>query len=256
SEQFKMSERHKLNAMLGLCETTGCRRKTLLRYFADDAAEHCGNCDNCQIPPETWDASEDAQKALSCIYRTGQRFGVVHIIDVLLGRETEKVAQFSHQQLSTFGIGSTVGEGQWRSLIRQLVVRGLLDVDVDGYGGLKLTDQCRPVLRGEQTLLLRRDLAANSRGGKGAKSARRSAPVAAEHEQLWSDLRDCRKRLATDFNVPPYVIFHDATLQEMIERRPMSRMDLLTITGVGQSKLDKYGAEFIEVICSHAEAGL
>lgn len=258
SEQFKMSERHKLNAMLGLCETTGCRRKLLLSYFSDESPEHCGNCDNCQIPPQTWDASEEAQKALSCIYRTGQKFGVVHIIDVLLGKDNEKVRQFNHHQLSTFGLGSDTSEAQWRSLLRQLVVLGLLEVDVDGYGGLKLTQKCRPVLRGEQSLLLRQDIVSGSGGGsnssrRGRNKSRNKVNVLPEHEQLWEDLRNCRKRLADEFNVPPYVIFHDATLQEMMESKPMSRMDMLTITGVGQSKLDKYAGEFIDVICKHVE---
>ena len=253
SEQFKRSERHKLDAMLGLCEVTSCRRKVLLNYFDDEAAAQCGNCDNCQIPPETWDASEAAQKVLSCIYRTGQRFGVAHVTDVLLGKETSKVLQHKHQQLSTFGIGSDTSEPQWRSVIRQLVVRGLLRVDVEGFSALQLTALCRPVLRGEQSLHLRKEeLKAPS--SRGSKSSRKKSPVLPEHQQLWDALRECRKRLAEENNVPPYVIFHDATLREMLEARPMSRVDLLTITGVGESKLDKYGSDFIEVICSHAEA--
>jgi ATP-dependent DNA helicase RecQ len=253
AEQFKRTERHKLDAMLGLCEVTSCRRKVLLNYFADEAPEHCGNCDNCQIPPQTWDASEAAQKVLSCIYRSGQRFGVVHIIDVLLGKETEKVLQHQHHQLSTFGIGGEISEAQWRSVIRQLVVRGLLRVDVEGYSALQLTDLCRPVLRGEQSLHLRKDevVAASS---KATKSSKKKLRVLPEQEQLWQALRECRKRLADEHNVPPYVIFHDASLHEMLETRPMSRLDMLTITGVGQSKLDKYGNDFIDVICTHAEA--
>ncbi len=251
SEQFKRSERNKLDSMLGFCEDTKCRRQLLLNYFGDDAPEHCGNCDNCQIPPETWDATEAAQKVLSCVYRTGQRFGVVHTIDVLLGKETDKVKQFEHQKLSTYGIGRDISESQWRSVMRQLVVRGLLQVDVDGYGGLLLTDECRLVLRGEQNLLLRKDNVAASKIGGKRKSYK--TPVQAEHQILWDDLRECRKRLADECNVPPYLIFHDATLKEMIDSRPMSRMDMLTITGVGQNKLDKYAADFIEVICNHAE---
>ncbi|MEE8059890.1 MAG: DNA helicase RecQ [Pseudomonadales bacterium] len=255
SEQFKRGERHKLDAMLGLCEVTSCRRKVLLNYFNDDAPDHCGNCDNCQIPPETWDASEAAQKVLSCVYRTGQRFGLVHVIDVLLGKETNKTLQHHHQQLSTFGIGSDISEAQWRSVIRQLVVRGLLRVDVEGYSALQLTEACRAVLRGEQTLHLRKD-ELKALSSKSNKKSRKKAPVLPEHQQLWDALRGCRKRLAEENNVPPYVVFHDATLREMLEARPMSRMDLLTITGVGQSKLEKYGNEFIDVICSHAETAI
>ena len=253
AEQFKRSERHKLDAMLGLCEVTGCRRKVLLNYFGDEAPDNCGNCDNCQIPPECWDASEAAQKVLSCIYRTGQRFGVVHIVDVLLGKENAKVLQHQHQLLSTFGIGIGLGEAQWRSVIRQLVVRGLLRVDIEGYSALQLTSKCRPVLRGEQSLQLRVD-EIKPPAARGEKKSRQKTVVLPEHQQLWDALRECRKRLAEELNVPPYVIFHDATLKEMLDSRPMCRMDLLTITGVGQSKLDKYGGEFIEVICQHAEA--
>ncbi|MFT5692450.1 MAG: ATP-dependent DNA helicase RecQ [Oceanicoccus sp.] len=254
SEQFKRSERNKLDAMLGLCEDTKCRRQLLLSYFDDEAPDNCGNCDNCQIPPETWDASEAAQKVLSCIYRTGQRFGAVHVIDVLLGKQTDKINQFGHQSLSTYGIGRDIGEAQWRSVIRQLVVRGLLQVDVDGYGGLLLTDECRLVLRGEQSLLLRKDTVMAT--GKDSKRSLKKTSVEPEHQRLWDDLRACRKLLADEYNVPPYLIFHDATLKEMMDRRPMSRMDMLTIAGVGQSKLDKYASEFIEVICNHAETHL
>ena len=255
SEQFKRSERHKLDAMLGLCEVTSCRRKVLLNYFADAAPEHCGNCDNCQIPPQTWDASEAAQKVLSCVYRTGQRFGVGHVIDVLLGKETDKVIQHDHAQLSTFGIGKDNSEAQWRSVIRQLVVRGLLRVDVEGYSALQLTDECRPVLRGEQSVHLRVEELKASKSSK-SKRSRNKTPVRPEQEVLWEALRDCRKRLAEEYDVPPYVIFHDATLQEMLELQPMSRMDMLTITGIGESKLEKYGGDFIEVISRHAELAL
>ncbi len=256
SEQFKRAERHKLDAMLGLCEVTSCRRQVLLNYFADEAPDHCGNCDNCQIPPETWDASESAQKLLSCVYRTGQRFGVVHVLDVLLGKETAKVLQHGHQQLSTFGIGSDIHEAQWRSVVRQLVVRGLVRVDLEGYSALQLTDICRPVLKGEQSLHLRKEEFKAPSTKKTSKKSPKKSLVKPEHQQLFDDLRECRKRLAEEYNVPPYVIFHDATLKEMLEVRPMSRLDLLTITGVGESKLDKYGNDFIDVICSHAEAGL
>lgn len=255
NDQFKRSERHKLDAMLGLCEVTSCRRQVLLSYFGDQSADNCGNCDNCQIPPKTWDASEAAQKVLSAIYRTGQRFGVVHVIDVLLGKETEKVLQHQHQQLSTFGIGQDNSEAQWRSVIRQLVVRGLLRVDIEGYSALQLTEACRPVLKGEQPLHLRYDEFSVA-GSKHNKNSRNKTPVLPEQQQLWDDLRECRKRLAEEHNVPPYVVFHDASLKEMLEVRPMSRMDMLTITGVGQSKLDRFGNDFIEVICRHAETNL
>ena len=250
SEQFKRAERYKLDAMLGLCEVTSCRRQSLLKYFNDESPDHCGNCDNCQIPPQTWDATEAAQKLLSCVYRTGQRFGVAHIVDVLLGKETDKVQQFEHHQLSTFGIGKDLSQQQWRSAARQLVVRGLLQVDVEGFGAIGLTEQSRPVLRGEQPLQLRKDeLKKDSK-----KSRRSKVAIAPEQEVLWEALRACRTRLAQENNVPPYLIFSDASLQAMLEHRPMSRMEMLAIHGVGEKKLDNFGNEFIEVVCQHSEA--
>ena len=203
SEQFKRAERHKLDAMLGLCEVTSCRRKVLLNYFADNAPEHCGNCDNCQIPPQTWDATEAAQKLLSTVYRSGQRFGAMHVMDILQGKETEKVLQHQHHQLSTFGIGKKIHDAQWRSLIRQLVVRGLLKVDIEGYSALQLTDLCRPVLKGEQSLFLRiEEIKAPSIKKAGSKSARK-AQIPPEDQELWDELRECRKMLADEHNVPP-----------------------------------------------------
>ena len=254
SEQHKRAERHKLDAMLGLCEVTSCRRKVLLSYFADEAPNQCGNCDNCQLPPETWDATEAAQKVLSCIYRTGQRFGVIHVMDVLQGKENEKVLQHGHQQLSTFGIGSDIHEAQWRSVIRQLVVRGLLRVDLEGFSALQLTDICRPVLKGEQSLHLRKEDIKAPSTKKGGSKASRKTQIRSEDQELWEELRECRKYLAEEHNVPPYVIFHDATLKEMIDVMPMSASEFLMIGGVGDSKMEKYGADFIEIICRYAEA--
>lgn len=250
SEAFRRSERHKLDAMLGLCETTGCRRQLLLQYFGEPAPQPCGNCDNCQIPPQTWDASQAAQKLLSTVYRTGQRFGVAHVVDVLLGRDTDKIRQHGHRELSTFGIGQDLSEAKWRSVARQLVVQGFLAVDVDGYNALRLTDTCRPILRGERSVTLRIDQEPVR------ASTRRPAPPApdADDQPLWQALKDCRKQLAEEHQVPPYVIFHDSTLQAMLEARPLSRMELLALPGVGQTKLDKFGAAFIEVICRFEEA--
>ncbi len=256
SEQFKRAERHKLDAMLGLCEVTSCRRKVLLSYFADEAPNQCGNCDNCQMPPETWDGTEAAQKVLSCVYRTGQRFGLVHVMDVLQGKENEKVLQHGHEKLSTFGIGSDTHEAQWRSVIRQLVVRGFLRVDLEGYSALQLTDLCRPVLKGEQELHLRKEevKAPSLKGSKaGGKKSAGKVQIAPEDQELWEELRECRKYLSEEHNVPPYVIFHDATLKEMLDVMPMSGSELLTLTGVGDSKLEKYGADFIEIICRYAK---
>ncbi len=252
SEQFKRSERHKLDAMLGLCEVTSCRRSVLLRYFADQAPSQCGNCDNCQLPPETWDATEVAQKLLSCVYRTGQRFGAVHIMHVLRGIETDKVLQHQHQQLSTFGIGSSIQESQWRSVIRQLVVRGLLRVELDSYNALQLTDSCRPILQGEQALYLRKEELNASSNKQASTKVSRKIQIAPQDQELWEELRQCRKYLADEYNVPPYVIFHDATLKEMIDSLPQSASELLRISGVGDSKLEKYGADFLEIIRRYA----
>ena len=252
SEQFKRSERHKLDAMLGLCEVTSCRRSVLLRYFADQAPSQCGNCDNCQLPPETWDATEVAQKLLSCVYRTGQRFGAVHIMHVLRGIETDKVLQHQHQQLSTFGIGSSIQESQWRSVIRQLVVRGLLRVELDSYNALQLTDSCRPILQGEQALYLRKEEPRALSKKQASTKASRKIQIAPQDQELWEELRECRKYLAEEYNVPPYVIFHDATLKEMIDSLPQSASEFLRIGGVGDSKLEKYGADFLEIIRRYA----
>ena len=253
AEQFKRSERHKLDAMLGLCEVTSCRRKVLLRYFADGAPNHCGNCDNCQIPPETWDATEAAQKVLSCVFRTGQRFGVMHVVDVLRGKETDKVVQHQHQLLSTFGIGSDIEDLQWRSVMRQLVVRGLLRVDLEGFSALQLTDLCRPVLKGEQALHLRKEELRAPSTKKTAKKSDRKSQIAPEDQALWEDLRECRKQLSEEYNVPPYLIFHDATLKAMMETMPTTSSELLAITGIGESKLEKYGDEFLGIVRRHAD---
>ena len=191
---------------------------------------------------------------LSCIYRTGQRFGVVHVMDVLQGKENEKVLQHGHQQLSTFGIGSDIHEAQWRSVIRQLVVRGLLRVDLEGFSALQLTDICRPVLKGEQSLHLRKEDIKAPSTKKGGSKASRKTQIRPEDQELWEELRECRKYLAEEHNVPPYVIFHDATLKEMIDVMPMSASEFLMIGGVGDSKMEKYGADFIEIICRYAEA--
>ncbi len=245
SEEFKRNESQRLNAMLGLCEITSCRRQTLLRYFGDNLSENCGNCDCCLTPPQTWDASEPVQMALSCVYRTGQRFGAGHVIDVLRGSNSEKILSLNHHQLSTYGIGKHLSGDEWKSIFRQLVARGLLDVNADGFGGLLLNDSCRAILRGEQKVHLRRDikLAVTS-----PRRANLQQNIAQEDQALWSALRACRKQLAEEQGVPPYVIFHDATLREMLEFRPLNEDQLRTITGVGESKLKRYGEAFLEVI--------
>ncbi len=247
AESHKRVERYKLESMLAFCELTTCRRQALLKYFGEEMPAPCGNCDTCLEPVETWDATEAAQMALSCVYRTGQRFGVNHLIDVLVGKDNERIKQLRHDQLSTYGIGKQLDGTQWRSIFRQLVAHGLLTVDLDGYGGLRLTEACRPVLRGETRLELRKE-----RPGKRTRSNRDSRlfdnPA---DEKLWNALRACRRRIAEEQGVPPYVIFHDATLKEMVEFRPDTEDQLRLLNGIGERKLALYGEAFLEAIREH-----
>jgi len=249
-EERKRVELKKLDALLGFCESTACRHQTVLRYFGEEHSGDCNECDNCISPVDTWDATQAAQMALSCVYRTGQRFGVVHLIDVLLGKETAKVEQFRHQQLSTFGIGKELAQAQWSSVYRQLVAGGLLESDIEAYGGLKLTETARPVLRGEQSVWLRRDADPVKRKAQRAeRNAKSREPFAgASDDPLWLALKAKRTELAREQGVPPYVIFHDSTLLEMLKRRPASLGELGQISGVGQAKLAKYGDEFLQVV--------
>ncbi|MBA1225589.1 DNA helicase RecQ [Stutzerimonas stutzeri] len=244
-ERHKRVEQHKLDAMLALCEETRCRRQALLAYFDEELPKPCGHCDNCVDGVQTWDATEPARQALSAIYRSGQRYGVGHLVDVLLGRDNDKVRGLGHQHLSVFGVGKALSEGEWRSLFRQLVARGLADVDLEGFGGLRLSDSCRPLLRGEVTLELRRDL--SSKAPKPASSAA-SQLVRSEERETWEALRTLRRKLAEEHSVPPYVIFPDATLLEMLRSQPASLADMARISGVGARKLERYGQAFLEVL--------
>jgi ATP-dependent DNA helicase RecQ len=244
-EQHKRRERAKLDALLGWCEVTECRRRPLLAYFGEQMSASCGNCDNCLSPPATWDGTEAARKLLSAVYRTGQRFGAGHVIDVLLGNATEKVQRHRHEQLSVFGIGAELAAPAWRSLLRQLLVRGYMNVDHEGFGALMLTDASRALLRGETTLRVREDAKAPA---PRKKSRTPLGDVPPEDQVMWEALRECRRQLAAEQNVPPYVIFHDATLRQMLADRPADREALLGITGVGQAKLERYGERFLEVL--------
>jgi ATP-dependent DNA helicase RecQ len=252
-EQFKRIERHKLDAMLGLCEMTGCRRQALLTYFGDPEPDPCGNCDNCLTPPETWDATVPAQKALSCVHRTGQRFGVNYLIDVLLGKTDERVQRFGHDKISTFGIGKDLSVAAWRSLYRQLIARGLLAVDAEGHGGLRLAERARAVLQGREQLWLRKELPAAARAGK--KSRHTASGMAGVDAELWEALRRKRKALADEQGVPPYTVFHDATLMELVARRPASLWEMATISGIGSHKLEAYGETFLEVLAGYPVDG-
>ncbi|WP_277964912.1 DNA helicase RecQ [Pseudomonas sp. RIT-To-2] len=254
-ERHKRVEQHKLDAMLALCEETRCRRQALLAYFDEDMPNPCGHCDNCMDGVQTWDATEPARQALSAIFRTGQRYGVGHLVDVLLGKDTEKVRNFGHEKLSVFGVGKARGEHEWRSLFRQLVARGLADVDLDGYGGLRLSDTCRPLLRGEVTLLLR--LEPKPQKGASTKGAGSGSPasqlVRAEERDQWEALRTLRRKLAEEHSVPPYVIFPDSTLLEMLRSQPGSMAEMAQVSGVGARKLERYGEAFLAVLNGGAE---
>ncbi|MCW8126301.1 DNA helicase RecQ [Microbulbifer halophilus] len=247
SEEHKRAERNRLNAMLGLCEITSCRRRALLRYFAEELGEDCGNCDTCLEPPQTWDGTQAAAKLLSCVYRTGQRFGAAHVIDVLRGSENEKVRKFNHDQVSTYGIGKELSANEWRGVVRQLVVRDYLEVEGE-FQGLRLTQACRPLLRGEESIQLRK-LPAQTRGA-GAEPRRGAPPaeILPADEPLWEALRACRKRIADEQGVPPYVVFHDATLRGMVAARPQTPDQLLAVSGVGDSKLERFGEDFLGVL--------
>jgi ATP-dependent DNA helicase RecQ len=244
-EERRRVEQAKFSALLGLAESTDCRRQALLAYFGEQLPTPCGNCDNCLDPPATFDATEAAQLALSCVYRTGQRFGVGYLIEVLRGGDDARIASFGHDRLAVFGRGQDRSAAQWRSLFRQLAARGLVSVDIDGHGGLRLTEAARPVLRGEQRLHLRED------GGARERRRRKgtAAPVLASAEQaLFEALRAERRRLADAHGVPAYVIFHDATLAQMAAERPRTLMELAQINGVGAAKLERYGEQFLAVI--------
>ncbi|MBY6189000.1 DNA helicase RecQ [Microbulbifer agarilyticus] len=251
SEEHKRQERQRLDAMLGLCEITSCRRRALLRYFGEELEQDCGNCDTCLSPPITWDASEATRKLLSCIYRTGQRFGAAHVIDVLRGADTEKIRQFNHNQVSTYGIGTDLSANEWRAVVRQLVVRGYLRVNAEAFNALQLTELCRPVLRGEESLHLRtlpKAPKSGARSGKDGSQSRATVEVAAEDQPLWDALRALRKSLAEDLGVPPYVVFHDATLREMLSARPRNEDEMLAISGIGDSKLARFGEPFLALL--------
>jgi ATP-dependent DNA helicase RecQ len=247
-EDRKRVELQKLDALLGFCESTECRHQTILRYFGEEYPGNCAQCDNCLEPVDTWDATKAAQMALSCVYRTGQRFGVMHLIDVLLGKATPKVEQFNHQQLSTFGIGKDLAQQQWSSVYRQLVAAGYINVDMEAYGGLKLTEAARPVLKGLQEVWLRRDAEPVKRKSQRGERKSRAPFAGAGDDPLWLALKAKRMELAREQGVPPYVIFHDATLVEIRDRRPQSRDEMGQITGIGQAKLAKYGDAFLQVV--------
>ena len=250
-EARKMVERQKLDALLGFCESVACRHQTILRYFGEAHAGDCEQCDNCNSPVDTWDATKPAQMALSAVFRTGQRFGVVHLIDVLMGKNNAKVMQFGHESLSVFGVGKSINQQQWSSIFRQLVAGGLLESDTATFGGLKLTELARPILKSEAEVWLRRD--AEVIGKTKISKAQRGSNAKASYDgvaddPLWLALKAKRLELAREQGVPPYVIFHDSTLLEILNNKPQSLIELSRMTGVGKAKLDRYGDDFLQVL--------
>ena len=247
-EDRQRLERRKLDLLLGYCESTRCRRQSLLAAFGEEHPGHCGNCDNCLEPPKTWDGTVAAQKALSCVYRTGQRFGVTHLVDVLRGADTERMRQLGHDQLSTYGIGGELSTQQWKGVFRQLVALGLLDVDIEGHGSLRLTPDSRAVLRGEQAVSLREEVVRKRERERSARAAPAPVQLAPADQPVFEALRELRATLAREQAVPAYVIFHDATLRTIAERRPASLAELGTVGGVGVAKLERYGPRVLELL--------
>ncbi len=247
-ENQKRIEHQKLGALLGLCEAAGCRRQVMLDYFGDASAA-CNYCDTCQNPPERFDGTIAAQKAISCVWRTGQRFGVSYLIDILLGKSNARVESFGHDKISTFGIGGEHNKNDWQSVFRQLVAQNLLSTDISGHGGLCITPQGQGFLENREELWLRKPAPARKTARQAASKPAAVAPVG--DPSLFEALKARRAELARAQNVPPYVIFHDKALVEMANRKPGSSEALLLISGVGETKLQRYGQHFLEVILQH-----
>ncbi|WP_313275391.1 DNA helicase RecQ [Stenotrophomonas sp.] len=245
-EERKQLERSKLDHLLGYCESMQCRRQVLLAGFGETYPQPCGNCDNCLTPPAAWDATVPAQKALSCVYRSGQRFGVGHLIDILRGSDSERMRQLGHDQLSTYGIGKDLDARNWRGVFRQLVAASLLEVDPEAHGGLKLTDASRDVLKGRRQMMMRRESPASRERERGGP--RTGLPVQTEDLVLFNALRGLRAELAREQNVPAFVIFHDSTLRNIAEQRPTSIDALGRVGGIGGSKLARYGERLVEIV--------
>jgi ATP-dependent DNA helicase RecQ len=252
SDDYKRVSVAKLDALLGLCETAGCRRVRLLDYFGESSTP-CGNCDTCLAPPETYDATSAAQKAMSAIYRTGQRFGAVHLIDVLRGKPGPRIARWEHDRLSVFGCGEDVGETAWRGVFRQLVAMGLVRVDHESHGALKLTEASRPVLKGSERVWMRRAIerVRTTRRRNHAGSAA-EADLSAADSALLDRLKAWRLAESRTQSVPAYVILHDKTLREIARLRPPDLASLGRIAGIGAAKLERYGAALVELVAGTA----
>jgi len=251
-DERKRVERQKLESLLAYAEATSCRRQLLLGAFGETYPGPCGHCDNCLTPPQTWDATVPAQKALSAVYRSGQRFGSGHVIDILRGVASERMQSLGHDRLSTFGVGADLDDRQWRSVFRQLLAAGLLEADAEGYGTLRLTAASRAVLGGTRSVQLREDVRPQ-RGTRRSRGERKSAAgsnlgIEAYEQPMWDALRAVRTQLAKQQGVPPYVVFHDATLLAMLRALPANEDEMAGISGVGDTKLKRYGRDFLAVI--------
>lgn len=248
-EKFKGIQQRKMEAMLGFCETIKCRRQVLLGYFGEELPNPCGFCDTCAGKVDTWDGTVVAQKALSCVYRTGQRFGAAYLTDVLLGKDDERIRSFGHDRISTFGIGAELSEREWKSVFRQLVAAGLLNIDIDGKGGFRLSALSRPVLKGERKFELRKDpVPIRSKKAPRPKKERTASSTDSTSTGLWEKLRALRLDIAKKQSIAPFIIFHDSTLKEMVEQLPRSFEEMKEISGVGQKKLELYGEQFLALI--------
>jgi len=262
TDRQRRIERQKIEAFLGYCEAVSCRRQVLLGYFGELDHPPCGNCDNCREPVPSWDGTVAAQKALSAIYRTGQRFGTGHLIDLLAGAETERILRLGHNRLKTFGVGTELDRRGWLSVFRQLVAQGLALPDILGHGGLSLTPAATEVLRGARTVHFRLDTRAHERRSSRPerKTGAATAALDAAGQALWEALRAWRLEEARRQEVPPYVIFHDSTLTEVARLRPVTLTKLARISGIGRSKLERYGDAVIDIVSRRvssppAEAG-
>jgi ATP-dependent DNA helicase RecQ len=249
NEQQRRIETHKLNSMVAFAESLTCRRRVLLNYFGEDSGKDCGNCDICADPPECFDATDDARKALSCVYRTGQRFGMRHVVDVLRGMDNERIRTLRHFELSTYGIGAERSDAEWTSLFRQLIHRGYLLQDIANYSVLKLTEEARPLLKGE----VRLELARPRLRERARKQKKLAVAVEGRDELLFELLRELRKELAREEGIAPYMVFGDAALTQMAILLPGSRSEFLQVNGVGEKKLDKYGEVFLKAIAGYTE---
>ncbi len=247
-DEVKRVEHGKLNALLAVCETADCRRKAILLHFGEVHGGNCGNCDTCLSPVDSWDATDVVVKAMAAIYRTGQRFGAAHVIDVLMGKQTEKVLRFGHQSQPVFGAGHDTDARLWQSVFRQISAAGLVSVDHAAHGALVLSDAARAVFKGERRVVLRRDQP--KRAASVRRALERVAGLPDDAVPLFDALRSERSRLAREQGVPPYVIFHDATLRAMAQLKPSTLDDMMRLPGVGQAKLERYGSAFLAVVAA------